>query len=79
MVTRIYKHIRIPYDDDMNTYTHIFDIHTYMLVRTQTHVRTPMHTDRCTHALMHIVTGTCPSQIHNLHILVTVAMEIMSA
>ena len=69
MVTCIHKHIRIPYDDDMNTYTHIFDIHTYMLVRTQTHMRAPMHT----------VTGTYPSQIHNLRILVTVAMEIMSA
>ena len=29
---------------------------------------------RYTQALMHIATGTCPSQIHNLGILVTVAM-----
>ena len=47
-------------------YKHIFDIHTYMLA----------HTHRHTHALMHIVTGTCPRQFHNLGILVTVAMEI---
>ena len=43
MATRIHKHIRIPYDDDMNTYTHIFDIHTYMLVQTHTHTHTHVH------------------------------------